>query len=264
MLGRCFFLLYIFLFQTSAYANELRVAVLEFRGVGLENEVLLKLSDQSRAAALQALPRGEYSIMTRENMLLILSDMGKSAADCKGECEVEIGRNISADLVVTGDVLKMDGVYVLTLKLYNTESGNLLSTIDVESKTSLDLKKQTLQKSKQLYVEGLNLQSSTETSTYSQSSSGKDWNISEAKIVVEFVSDPEEAIVLLDGTILCTATPCSKEITKGQHQVVFQKERYAPFQTNLELKNGSKVEGTLEPQFGYLSVSSFAKNSNAI
>ena len=103
MLGRCIFLLCIFFFHANAHAKELRVAVLEFRGIGLENEVLLKLSDQSRAAALQALPREEYSIMTRENMLLILSDMGKSAADCKGECEVEIGRNISADFVVTGD-----------------------------------------------------------------------------------------------------------------------------------------------------------------
>ena len=45
------------------------VAVLEFRGVGVDNAVLLKLSDSARVAARNALPSTEYDLMTRENVV---------------------------------------------------------------------------------------------------------------------------------------------------------------------------------------------------
>ena len=62
-----------FLFSV-AYAEVKRLAVLEFRGVGVDQTVLLKLSDQSRIAASNLLPKDEYQVMTRESMLEILKD----------------------------------------------------------------------------------------------------------------------------------------------------------------------------------------------
>ena len=40
----------------------------------------------------------ELLIMTRENISQVLKDMGKSTADCQGECEVEIAKNIGGAL----------------------------------------------------------------------------------------------------------------------------------------------------------------------
>ena len=57
----------------------------------MDTTILLKLSDQSRTAAVQVLAKDEYLIMTRENMLEILSDMGKDASCMEGQCEVEVG-----------------------------------------------------------------------------------------------------------------------------------------------------------------------------
>ena len=158
MLNRILFVLLLSLSMVSdALAEMKRVAVLEFRGSDVDTAILLKLSDQTRTAAVQVLGKDEYLIMTRENMLEILSDMGKDASCMEGQCEVEIGRNVGADLIVTGDILKIEGTYVLTLKLYDTLSGGLLHSVDVEDTSVLSLKSKTHAQSKALFQKGLGL-----------------------------------------------------------------------------------------------------------
>ena len=134
-----------------------RVAVLEFRGVAIEEAMLLKLSDQARSAAVDTLSKEEYLIMTRENMMQVLSDMGKDASCIEGSCEVELGRNIGADLIITGDILKIDASYVLTLKLYETKTGGLLKIKEVEQEGLLPLKNETYTQSMLLLQEGLDV-----------------------------------------------------------------------------------------------------------
>ena len=67
------FLLLIIL-PNIAFAEENRIAVLEFKSIGIKSDILLKLSDQSRRAAVDVLPPDTFQIMTRENMLQILED----------------------------------------------------------------------------------------------------------------------------------------------------------------------------------------------
>ena len=157
---------------TTALAEVQKLAVLEFRGVGVNSSVLLKLSNQSRAAAVNVLPSDQYLIMTRENMLQVLSDMGKDAECIEGACEIAIGRNIGADLIITGDILQMGSVYVLTLMLYRTDSGALLGSLDVENADLLALKKQTLEQSMQLLRSGLQPAASAAPSTVGTVSAG--------------------------------------------------------------------------------------------
>ncbi len=160
MQHRIFLFLLALIFSLPISAGEIvqrRVAVLEFRGIGVEEAVLLKLSDQSRGAAVDVLSKEQYLIMTRENMLQVLTDMGKDASCMEGACEVDIGRNIGADLIITGDILQMDGIYVLTLKLYETQSGALLKTQEVEDPNLFTLKGETYAQSVILLQEGLDL-----------------------------------------------------------------------------------------------------------
>lgn len=139
----------------TVFAEVSHVAVLDFTGVKMDDSVLSKLSDQSRTAAVTTLPKSSYLTMTRENMVQILADMGRDASCIEGQCEVETGRNIGADIIVTGDVLRIDSTYVLTLKMYDTHSAALLYSLDVEAKELLELKRQTLTGSQVLFAEGL-------------------------------------------------------------------------------------------------------------
>jgi len=94
------------------------------------------LSDRIRAEVLDA--KLGVQVMTRENMLVLLQSQGKSLENCEGECEVDTGRRLGADYVISGEVLRVGATLKATLKLHDTHTGTLLgavsaSGVDVEA-----------------------------------------------------------------------------------------------------------------------------------
>jgi hypothetical protein len=116
--------------------KESRLAVLEFSGP-LDDTVLMMLSDEVRGVALKAAAGHHCSVITRESMAVILKDMGLQCQE--GDCEVETGRNIGADLVISGIVAKIEGTFVSTLKLHETARGALLASARATAPTALEL-----------------------------------------------------------------------------------------------------------------------------
>src|SRR5438270_4848011 len=102
------------------------VAVLEFRDkVPAEQRIdAAYLSDQVRSQVKKTLP--DVKVITRENLLVLLQASGKDLANCEGECEVDTGRRIGADAIVSGEVLKVGTRFKLTLRLHETHAGKLL------------------------------------------------------------------------------------------------------------------------------------------
>ena len=105
-----------------------KLAVLDFQNYArdLRAEDVRYFADVVRGASLKRAPG--LDVITRENLLVLLQASGKDAAGCEGECEVETGRRIGADRVISGEVLKIGSQYKISLKLHETAGGRLLST----------------------------------------------------------------------------------------------------------------------------------------
>jgi len=120
-----------------ARAEERLLAVLEFKSKldGAESKTVDVgyLADVVRSAALEDQPG--LRVMTRENMLVLVQASGKALADCEGECEVDTGRKLGADLVVSGELLKFGTKYKLDLRLHDTKEGRLLSGAQASGKS---------------------------------------------------------------------------------------------------------------------------------
>jgi TolB-like protein len=114
------------------------LAVLEFQGLKLDADVLNTFSDAVRGGAAEGLQANNTKVMTRENMMVLLREMGKT--DCvEGDCEVETARSIGADFVISGLVVHIETSYVVTLKLHETKDGGLLATDTVQAPTQLEM-----------------------------------------------------------------------------------------------------------------------------
>ena len=113
------------------------VGVLEFRDkVPAEQRIdAAYLSDQVRAAVKEVLPQSR--VITRENMLILLQASGRDLQECEGECEVDTGRRIGADHIVSGEIQKVGTRYKLTLRLHDTHEGRLLAS-SIGSGKSID------------------------------------------------------------------------------------------------------------------------------
>lgn len=105
-----------------------KLAVLEIRPLAREitAENARYFTDLVRTAALES-ARG-VEVMTRENLLVLLRATGKDLNECEGECEVDTGRRIGADLIISGDLQKLGSRFKLSLRLHETRDGRLLTS----------------------------------------------------------------------------------------------------------------------------------------
>ena len=112
--------------SSALVAQQKRIAVLEFTNeAGLSSFEVETLADDVRGAAL-ILARSGYVVMTRESMMMMLPP-GMDLARCsEGQCEVEAGQKVGADLVVSGRVGRFDGGLVVRIKLFDTRTAALL------------------------------------------------------------------------------------------------------------------------------------------
>ena len=134
------------------------LAVLEFRGTKIDIEVLATMSDSVREGSLAVKGRN-YDVMTRENMMVLMKNMGGTGKCEEGECEVETARSISAKLFISGQVVRIEGTYVVTLKLYETDRGTLLASKQIEAKDQLEANRALSAAAEALVRKGLGLES---------------------------------------------------------------------------------------------------------
>ena len=91
-------------------------------------------SDRIRGELLDS--GADVRVMTRENLLSLLAAQGKTLQECEGECEVETGRKLGADFVVSGELLRIGATYKLSLRLHDTAGGTLLAAATASGATA--------------------------------------------------------------------------------------------------------------------------------
>ena len=104
-----------------------KLAVLELHDfASLSKENTRYFTDVVRQAVLRAQP--QLQVITRENLLVLLEATGRKLEDCEGECEVDTGRRIGADLIVSGEIQKVGSLFKISLRMHDTRSGQLLAS----------------------------------------------------------------------------------------------------------------------------------------
>ncbi|GBU25223.1 hypothetical protein R83H12_01864 [Fibrobacteria bacterium R8-3-H12] len=91
------------------------------------------LTDELRRQAVMNLPKGEYSVLTRDNIIALLPPDEKEAECLAESCAVEIGRAIGAEYITQGTIGKFANKLTISVELYESMSGKLLSSIVFES-----------------------------------------------------------------------------------------------------------------------------------
>jgi len=113
------------------------LAVLEFevvKGVDIDR---LYFSDKVRGDVGRLAP--DLFVMTRESTEVLLKAAGKTALECEGECEVEIGRRLSADYVISGRIAKVGTRLLLTLRLHSTADARMVGSEEAQGRDADEL-----------------------------------------------------------------------------------------------------------------------------
>ena len=252
---------------SAASSAPVRVAVLELGNpADLTDAEIAYLSDQVRTSMAATLPAESHLIMTRESIQELLPP-GVSMKDClDAVCEVEIGRTIGADYVVSGEVLLFDGEYRLILKAHECKTAAFLTSrtvgavelVDLEDKVSdaagpVALK---LRRGAVILPAPIVGESGTAPPATGPVTDSWDPDFWET-VIVHFDSRPTGASVWADGRLICAQTPCSREIPAGLTTITMEFDRYRPRQDMVHVvadSNGFQVAWELTPDFGWLDL----------
>ena len=122
---------------TPTLAAQKRLAVLQFvvaKGLEIDRETF---SARVQNAARRAAP--DLFVMTQANIETLVRAQGKSLEQCEGQCAVDTGRLIGADLVIGGRISRIGRTYAISMQMYDTASGELTGGEDVSAKTEDEL-----------------------------------------------------------------------------------------------------------------------------
>jgi hypothetical protein len=124
----------------------MRVAVLALRqeDAGLAQSELDALADQLRQQVIESLPSTRYDVITKENIEVLLQNVGKDLADiagCDSACETAYGRELGADYVISGTIKKVFGKMRVSLACHQTRLDSpkalAMARCDVQSASQL-------------------------------------------------------------------------------------------------------------------------------
>jgi len=112
--------------RIGIFGGELSLSIELYETMGGKHEL--------RRQAVRTLPSTDYAVLTRDNMISLLPP-DEEAAQCLAEsCAVDIGRAIGAEFISQGRIGIFGGELSLSIELYETMRGKLLSSIVIESK----------------------------------------------------------------------------------------------------------------------------------
>lgn len=105
-----------------------RIAVLRLIDrLGISREEIDYLTDIARRTTSKQLEDSQFLVMTQENIMVLLpADV--QLDECDGECQIETGRRLGVKYLISGELLRFGTSLRLTLKLYDTHSGRLISS----------------------------------------------------------------------------------------------------------------------------------------
>jgi TolB-like protein len=224
-----------------------KLAVLEFEvqpGLTIDRRTFSsRLQNAARTAAPQ------LSVMTQQNIEVLIKGSGRTLADCEGQCAVDTGRLLGADLVISGRISKVGSRFSVSMQLHETSKGVLVAGSDGEAATEDDLLKVSAEVAERVLAKlARNVRRRDPEQTASEGRIGestKDVALTDADVLVKFESIPSGAVVQLDGALLCQSTPCSKLVPRGLHETRMEREGWEPVTQPLVVAEAAHVMVTL-------------------
>lgn len=214
------------------------------------------LTDELRKQASQVLSSKYFTIMTSDNIRMLLSD-GKELEDCIGSCVVETGKNLEADFITNTKVSPMDGQLALTIELYNVRNKKLIGSYTTLNHSAEGLLEDIEQNATELFENviresGLNIKKKEGIFNVKvgKTSMGEPFV---NRYLIDLTSSPTGAIVLVDQSNEdhCI-TPCQVEVDEGKHHFQLSKELYTPLDTTLSIKGSRNINLEMDGNFGTL------------
>ena len=248
------------LLPSVTLASKPVVAVFEIKNeANLDSLFLYKMKE---VIDTQLAASGKFLVVPNSEIRKALEEkVAESYRDCYDEaCQIEIGKQIAAEKTLATAVKRIGSQCIVTMQLFDLRknasenAGTAKSGCDkdqVVEAIELSLTQLVLRKITTSALDVQRMGSKTEQIKPAWSPS-----ILPKKVFIAFDSEPEGAVVQIDGKLICHSTPCRKQINAGVREVTMQKERYIQKKKRISLTRSTRLNFSLESTFGTVTITS--------
>jgi uncharacterized protein (TIGR02145 family) len=262
-------LLALLLLVFAAYGQQKRIAIVntvddEEPPVKLSD--LTHLTDRLREIASNTLPSKNYAVMTQQSIVAFLGTQEEMAKTCKESegCLANLGRKINADYIAQGRIGRFDADLAIKVELYESGSGNLVSSFTGVSKGIYGLLSILDEKAPDLFKKLPNVSSGAAGSPsfaggiggLQIAGGGYEFD-GEKRYLASIATEPEGASLSFNGVpdSRCTKTPCSVELAEGSVRIIANLEQYEIADTTVSInRNNQSINIRLKANFGVLDI----------
>jgi hypothetical protein len=151
------------------------------------------VTNELRRQATLTLPQDSYTVLTRDNLISLMPQDEKEADKLVESGVIGIGKAIGAGYVTQGYIKVFDKFLSLSVELYETEEGRLVSNMVLEASSAVELLKLVRENSATLFAKidkSISLQISSpmqeSVSTDLSTSSGSFWTTKNTLRIISF------------------------------------------------------------------------------
>jgi hypothetical protein len=239
------------------------VAVLpfDFHEAHLDDAARTTLVEAVRSMAGDELSPLGFTVLTGDNTLAVLADNNIDPAKaCDSSCSLAAARELKANLFISATVTTTEGTHHAFVRLFEAKHGTQLASVELRGNKVLELEESFRERRAPFFRKGLAQYDGTGSTAFAgkegplQDTSGHFEVAPDDRVLIHFRSTPPGAVLHVDGDLLCQATPCDHLLSRGVHEIVFQRERYDRVKQDMKATKEVEVTVVLPPRFGTLAV----------
>lgn len=131
------FIILFLLASISLYAGNEIIAVMDFETSGVSEQEMIVLVDYISSFITN---NHNFIVLDRRQREVVLNELEFSNSGCTEEdCQIEIGRLLSANRIIIGSLGAIGSLYILNIKLINVETGQTISNVSNQYKNIEEL-----------------------------------------------------------------------------------------------------------------------------
>ena len=249
-----FWLVSVFLsFPALARENTGDLAVMEifFTGKELNRQQLSFLADDIREKAVEIT---NFRVMSKDNLFAILKDKKVNLSSCGDlEGDVEYGRILQADKLITSQIINSAHACYLKLKLYDIKTANLDKSVSRETPgCDFDHLRRAILDGVQDLLEGVVRVGEFKPGTVLARVADKLRVQPLGFGTLEINTQPEKCRIFIDSEDCGFSPRIIESIPAGDRTIVLAKDGYVTASVELSIEKGKKLvlDKTLDPQMG--------------
>ena len=150
--------------------------------------------------------------------------------------------------MIAGRISKVGNTFALSMQMYDSAAGQLLSGEDVKSKSEDELLDLSAAAAERLLAPLARKARQSVAPGQEQAIAEQGAPLESAgteEVLLKLETEPPGAVAQLDGRLLCQATPCTKLVAVGAHDLSLQKEGYDDLTESLAVKGKGEVNRKL-------------------